>query len=170
MSLILLFLCLTLNQFEMKNLSIIVMVAIALVASLFACQKDNETKVYVNTYENSVITEINVDSLQGAYIPIQLDWNERVLASFLTDDYTCELLVGYRMPKHSAITNFAHRKILVIGHSGHWDRKSQSIFVLKNGKGMRLVPSYPPNSASPMPRKPFTDKPLKAAEEVPLRK
>lgn len=153
----------------MKNLIIIVLVAIALIASLFACQKDTKAKVDVNTCENSVITEINVDSLQGTLIPVQLDWNERVLASFIADDHTCELLVGYITPKYSAIANFAHRKIIVFGKSGHWDRKLQSAFNFDDGKRANLVPAYPANTVSPLPKKPVHDEPLKTAKELPLR-
>ena len=152
----------------MKNLSIIVLMAIALVASLFSCQKDKKAKVDVNTYENSVITEINLDSLQGNLIPVHLDWNERVLASFIADDHTCELLVGYITPKYGIIANFAHRKIIVFGKSGHWDRKRQSAFNFDDGKRASLVSSYPANTVSPLPKKPVHDEPLKTAKELPV--
>ncbi len=153
----------------MKNLIIIVVGAIALIASLFACQKSQSAKTESNACENNVITEISVDSLQGNLIPVQVDWNERILTLFVADDHTCELLIGYQTPKYSSFANVAHRKVVLVGKLGYWDKKAPSVFVFDNGKRAKLVPAYPANSTAPMPKQPRTDKPLRAVEELPLR-
>lgn len=150
----------------MKNLSIIIVGAFVLLFILFACQNE-ANNLKNNSYAESVVSQLIVDSLQSEFIPVSLEWNEVVLALFIVDDQTCELLVGYRTSKYSAIATFAHRKIVVIGTNGYWNRKAQTIFVTKDGRNMKLVPAYPPNSVSPMPKKPFADKPLQAAEPLP---
>lgn len=157
------------NQFEMKNLSVIILGAFALVFILFACQNKATKNVNDSSCSESIVSKISIDSLQGEFVPVPLDWNEVVLALFISDEQTCELLVGYRVPKYSAIATFAHRKIVVVGANGCWNRKMQTVFVTSDGRNMKLVPAYPPNSVSPMPNKPFKDKPLKTSEQVPLR-
>ena len=152
----------------MKKLFFIVLGASALVFILFACHNDKTNKIENITYEKSVVSVVNVDGLNDKRIPVQLGRNERILASFINDDYTCELLVGYITPKYNVVSNFSHRKIIVTGKSGHWDRKKQTTFVFNNGKQANIVPIYQTNEILPMAKQPLNDNPLEIAEELPM--
>ena len=155
-----------LNLFEMKNLIIILAGAFMLIVTLFSCKNGN-SQIFEKG-ENSVAV-INVDSLKGKYLPIALDWNERILAVFIENDNTCELTIGYITAKFSALSTFAHRKIILVGENGHWDKKMYDTFEFADGLRMKLIPSYPANSTSPISPIPQPDKKLSPVEEVPLR-
>ena len=150
----------------MKNLIIIVVGALMLVAILFSCR---QTVSLPETKNENNISVLCVDSLKGKYLPVELDWNERILAVFIDNANTCEITIGYITAKFSALSTFAHRKVLLIGKNGHWDINRRDIFVFNDGLRMKLVPSYPVNSASPMPPISKPDKRLHPVDEVPAR-
>ncbi len=149
----------------MKNLIIILFGA-----CLLACHNSTSAQVENSTYANSVITKVNIDCLQGKVIPVYLDKNERVFASFIANDNTCELLVGYIVPKYNEVANFAHRKIVIFGKSGRWDRNLQTTFKFKDGHKARLVPVYSESPLSIIPKKSTIDDPLDTPEEFPIIK
>ena len=120
-------------------------ISVLCVALLFVCALTCQNNKEPEPSFTSKSAVIRIDSIKENYFPVQLEWDERVLASFVVNDSICELLIGFANSNSRTLETKAHRKIILLGINGHWDKKTHKYFFFNNGKELKIALSYPTN-------------------------